>query len=228
MRKKKHEMILGKLEKELCFNSGFYTFLNPYSYLRLINSDADISKIDAIYVDGILMVIFLRVFNGVKVDRLSFDMTSIAPNIFDYCIENNKSISFVGASESEIAKFKINIESQYPRLNVVRFDNGFQNVLSESFIDGLISQEPDVIVAGLGTPLQEEFLIKLSQTKWRGMAFSCGGFIRQYSRDVQFFPNWSNKLHLRWLVRLFREPHVISRIFKYYPLFVYRYLINNR
>lgn len=228
MADKINKAIKSKLRAEVSFEKGIYTFVNPYSYLSLIDNDVDVSDFDGIYVDGILMVIFLRLVSRIKVKRLSFDMTSVAPLAFEHCIENGKSIVFVGASESEILEFKNKIASSYPELNILAYKDGYQDVLLDEFVEEIIALNPDFIIAGLGTPLQEKFLKRLKTSGWNGVGFTCGGFIRQYSVDKNFFPKWSNDLHLRWLVRLFREPHVMKRIVFQYPRFVFKYLRLNK
>ena len=52
------------------------TFVNPYSFFKLIVSDIDISKIDYIGVDAISLVFWLRLF-GFKLTRSSMDNSSL-------------------------------------------------------------------------------------------------------------------------------------------------------
>ena len=84
-------------------NKGINTFVNPHSYLLLRKSN-DLSYIDKIYVDGILLVKLFSIF-GIKVKRRSFDMTSLAPKVFRECIEKNKTIYFIGSKKNDIIKF---------------------------------------------------------------------------------------------------------------------------
>ena len=67
----------------------------------------------------------------------------------------------------------------------------------------------------MGVPLQERFLLQLTDAGWNGVGITCGGFLDQLSQGVQYYPGWINSLNLRWAYRLMREP---GRLWRRYLL----------
>ena len=68
------------------------TFLNPFSYIVARKNIKHLSQFN-IEIDGGMLVVVLRFF-GLRVKRKSFDMTSLAPIVFENAIKNNQSVFF--------------------------------------------------------------------------------------------------------------------------------------
>lgn len=214
-------MIIKKIYIQKTCNSltteGINTFVNPYSYLLLRKTD-NLNYIDNIFVDGILLVKLFRMI-GINVSRKSFDMTSLAPKVFKECTERSKSVYFIGSKKSDVNEFTNIIKKEYPKLNVIgKRDGYFSNRDERSLeIDKLITINPDVLVCGMGTPFQEDFLIDLKKKGWKGAGYSCGGFIHQTVNRLEYYPNFYNKYNLRWLYRIMDEPKLFKRYAFVYP-----------
>lgn len=184
------------------------TFLNPVSY-QLLRAHPEILDIfDRIFVDGILLVKLLE-WGGVrKTRRTSFDMTSAAPVLFRSCIESRRSIYFVGARQQEIDRFVGMISRAFPDLEICGYRDGYFPIEQwEDVARSIMDLRPDVVVVGMGTPRQEEFIAALSSVdrSWEGIAFSCGGFFHQTQDRLFYYPWWVDRLHLRMPYRTLRE-----------------------
>ncbi|HET8858747.1 WecB/TagA/CpsF family glycosyltransferase [Marivirga sp.] len=211
-------------------NIGFYdkeanvvTFLNPVSYVIVRNSNIDFEKFDCIYIDGLLLVKLLKLFNVVDVNRISFDMTSLAPKLFDHVRNENKSIYFLGSKKEEISNFVKLIQSEF-NLNIKGFRDGYFDVDNcEDIITEIQNSAPDYLVVGMGSPRQEEFLIKFREKNLKNITcFTCGGFFHQTQSKIDYYPKWIDKFNLRMPYRLIKE-RLYSRL-KYYPLFLFYFL----
>ncbi|WFE72459.1 WecB/TagA/CpsF family glycosyltransferase [Halomonas sp. M1] len=202
--------------------SQLVTFLNPYSYLIARKNIALIDRFHTICYDGFLLVLAMKCI-GKKCYRISFDMTSLAPVVFHDACENKKSIFFIG-SEPGVAHEAIEkIKVEFPTLLVSGFRHGFFENSDDRdlFIKQLAEENPDIVIVGMGSPLQEKFLFDLSASGWRGLGFTCGGFLHQTaSGGTQYYPKWMNYLNLRWLYRIFDEPKLIRRYLLDYPKFL--------
>ncbi|HBW84806.1 MAG TPA: glycosyltransferase [Gammaproteobacteria bacterium] len=208
-----------------CLNS----FINPYSYLVVRKR---FFGIDRWFVDGQFSVWLLNAL-GFNVTRKSFDMTSLAPEIFRFCEQNTKSLVFIGASTEDVEKFVDVVLDNYPKLKILFYRNGFFDCNSdlESTQRRIVEDNPDFVICGMGAGKQEEFLMKLRESGWFGTGYTCGGFIHQTaSAGIKYYPTWADRLHLRWLYRMIDEPKLIKRYFKYYPIFplflIYDFLKN--
>lgn len=213
----------NKKEKKLT------TFLNPYSYI-LARQEVKLLENFNIEVDGIALVMILRFFNIICVQRKSFDMTSLAPIVFNNAVEESKSVYFIGAERGVIDQAIVNIRSRYPKLNVIGFKHGYFNNQKERFqvLKNINKMNPEIVVCGMGTPLQENFLFDLQSLGWTGLGYTCGGFLHQTAKGIEYYPKWIDKYNLRWIYRIYDEPKLLFRYIIDYPkflgLFLYDYL----
>ena len=207
--------------------SFFVTFLNPYSYGVGRKFSAVFKRFDAIYVDGISLVILLKLF-GVKCKRMSFDSTSMAKVLFNYCEASGKTIYFIGAKQEEIDESIRNFKFQFPQLNIVGYRNGYIKTPEEKkdLISDIMRMNPDFVISGMGTPLQEAFLLNLKDAGYKGTGFTCGGFLHQSAKGVKYYPEIYNKLHLRWLYRIMDEPKLLKRYLFDYPRAAFLFIID--
>lgn len=202
------------------------TFVNPVSYLTARKKIDIYSQFDFILPDGWLLVFFLRIFKIGNASRFSFDMTSIAPVVFHKATEQNQSIFFIGARPDEIESFISLIKANFPGINIIGYRDGYFSQLNErnEILNTLLRKSPDIVVAGLGAPLQEKFLVDLKNAGWNGCGYTCGGFIHQTSKKLKFYPEWVNNYHLRMPYRFIKEPHFRKRIPDYFKfIFAFSY-----
>ena len=197
-------------------NKMITTFLNPFSYLLARSNKDQLSHFN-INIDGGLLVILLNLF-GFKYKRKSFDMTSLAPVVFNDAIKNSKSIYFIGSKPKVIDLAIKNIQDQFPKLNICGYRDGYINDNEIVVVLDIInSLKADYVICGMGTPLQEQFLIDLKNSGWTGKGYTCGGFLHQTAAGIRYYPNWVNTLGLRAFFRMYDEPKLIRRYFIDYP-----------
>lgn len=202
-------------------DNRIYTFINPYSYF-LLRKTKLIRNLDGIYVDGISLVAIFNFF-GIKTKRKSFDMTSLAPVVFKECISDNKNIYFIGSNKEEIYNFVQIIKKEYPKLYIIGYQNGYFNgdVDYKNELEKIYSKRPDVVVCGMGAKHQEQFLIDLRKIGWSGTGFTCGGFIHQTAKGINYYPSFFNRHNLRWFYRIYDEPKLIYRYSIIYPFAIF-------
>jgi N-acetylglucosaminyldiphosphoundecaprenol N-acetyl-beta-D-mannosaminyltransferase len=219
--------ILDKIQETTFENhkqTRLVTFLNPYSYLQARKDIVLFSKFDEIHIDGILLVKFLNLFGIAKVKRKSFDMTSLAGNVFSCVEEHRQRIFFIGSQEGIIDKSIQVIKDNYLSIDVCGYRHGY--FLSEEERNDTLQKikdlQPDIVVCGMGTGLQEAFLFDLQKLDWYGTGYTCGGFLHQSSSGtLHYYPKWINKYNLRWAYRIFREP----RLFKRYTIDYMKFIL---
>ncbi len=199
---------------------NIHTFVNPFSYSVLRKKTALIDSFDRVLVDGQLLVVFLKALGVAKLKRKSFDMTSLASEVFSYAVADNRSVFFVGTTPKSISAAADEILNRFPGLKLVGYHHGYLDDEEDAsnVIDVINTKTPDIVVVGMGTPRQEHFLVKLGNSNWSGTGFTCGGFFHQSATGIDYYPRWADKLHLRWLYRIFDEPKLAKRYFLQYPV----------
>jgi len=219
-----------KLYKILKSNSNIeegklYSFINPYSYLLLRHSKL-LDDINAVFIDGGFLALIMSLVFRQRIQRISFDMTSLAPQVFKNAEMTGDSIYFVGSKDEEIVNFISRIKEAYPKLIIAGYRNGyFEADEYEKELESICLAEPKIIVVGMGTPIQEKFLIDCRNKGWLGTGFTCGGFFHQTAKSILYYPLWIDKYNLRWMYRIYDEPKLLRRYMIDYTwfLFVFAY-----
>jgi len=194
---------------------AIYTCVNPYSYHLIRKNSCLYKNMDGIFVDGILMCLFIRFFWGYNIQRHSFDMSGIAADLFFRLNKTGESIYFIGAKQLQLNATVKHIQNSYPQIKIVGFRNGYFSSLSDrkKAIQDIIDMNPKFVIVGMGAPLQEIFAIELQQCGYKGIVFTCGGFFHQTVNGIKYYPDWINKYNLRAFYRLYKEKGLFKRLY---------------
>ena len=191
-----------------------YTFLNPVSYLDALKNKELFAQMDGIYADGYLLVSAIKILYGVNIGRYSFDMTSVAPLLFEYVRNTGKTVYIVASKQDQVEKAVAIIKEMYHGINIVGYRNGYFSTgkEQEEEVCHISEVNPDFLIVGMGAIMQEKFLLKVKQAGFSGIGFTCGGFIHQTAKnEIDYYPAWVDKYNLRFLYRMYREPHTSKR-----------------
>ncbi|HAT1645604.1 TPA: WecB/TagA/CpsF family glycosyltransferase [Raoultella planticola] len=201
-------------------DEGINTFLNCYSYYIFRKRSKDYQVFDKIYCDGILLQKMVGVI-GIKTKRISFDMTSLAPEVFRYAEKSMSTVAIIGSEDEYLQDAIGKLKDKFPDLKVIESRNGFftSKEEREKYLERINEINPDIVIVGMGTPLQDYFLIDLKKQGWMGLGYTCGGFIHQTAnKGTIYYPKFFDKYNLRWLYRIYDEPKLFKRYFLYYPI----------
>lgn len=191
-----------------------YTFLNPVSYLTALDNKELFGQMDGIFADGGLLVKAIKMLYAKVVTRRSFDMTSMAPELFAYAVEHDKTIYIVASKQEQVEKTVEIFQERYPEVKFAGYRNGYFS--SEEEMDKeakhITELNPDFLIVGMGALMQEKFLLKVKSVGYQGVGFTCGGFIHQTSKnEIDYYPAWVDKTNLRFVYRMWKEPHTRKR-----------------
>ena len=103
-------------------------------------------------------------------------------------------------------------------LNVSFYRNGyFKNDYERmKCIEQINELNPEVIFIGMGAPQQDFMIEDIVKSGWKGLVFSCGGYLHQVADTdrTSYYPHLIDRLNLRWAFRIFKEPKkMIKRYF---------------
>jgi N-acetylglucosaminyldiphosphoundecaprenol N-acetyl-beta-D-mannosaminyltransferase len=97
------------------------------------------------------------------------------------------------------------------------FDHSAGSAENEAVLEEINATAPDILLAGLGMPLQEIWLTQNRQRLDAGVALSGGAVFDYASRRVRRGPPILTEHGFEWLARFLREPRRLWR----------RYLLGN-
>lgn len=192
-----------------------YSFVNPVSYLQIRPHCRLYDDVDGLFADGSLMVFFIALFCGKKIRRYSFDMTSMAKTFFEFASKNGKSVYLIGSEQERIEIAHKTIVGKYPNLKLVEYRNGYfaNDDERQAAIQRIVELQPDYVIVGMGAVVQDRFLVDLKKAGFKGIGFSCGGFFSQMAQkeSIDYYPPWVDRLNIRFLYRMYKEPHTRGR-----------------
>ena len=191
-----------------------YTYLNPVSYLTALENKKLFSQMDGIFADGGLLVKAIKLVYGKQVTRRSFDMTSMAPELFAYAAEHGKKVYIVASKQEQVEEAVEIFRERYPKVKFAGYRNGYFASEEEMAQEArqVTELNPDFLIVGMGALMQEKFLLKVKHAGYQGIGFTCGGFIHQTSKnEIDYYPAWVDKTNLRFAYRMWKEPHTRKR-----------------
>ncbi|WP_296261412.1 WecB/TagA/CpsF family glycosyltransferase [uncultured Phocaeicola sp.] len=204
-----------------------YTFLNPVSYLSALDNKAMFTRFDGIFADGSILAAAIKTIYGKHVTRRSFDMTSIAPELLSFAETNKKTVYVVASRQEQVEKAVGIFKERYADLCVCGYRNGYftSEVEMDKEAEHIAALNPDFLIVGMGALMQERFLLKVKDAGYRGIGFTCGGFIHQTANnEIDYYPAWVDRMNLRFLYRMFKEKHTRKRYAQAALLFPARFI----
>jgi N-acetylglucosaminyldiphosphoundecaprenol N-acetyl-beta-D-mannosaminyltransferase len=170
--------------------AGLVTFANPLA-VRIAAGDAgyrnNLGRMDFVFCDGIALAVAARRLGRFPMGRISFDSTSLAPKLFE---------------------FARRLAAEYPGISIIAALDGYRP--QRELVGNVSLLTPQIVICGMGAPRQEEFLVALADAGWKGVGFTCGGYFDHLGQGFQFYPALLDRLNLRWLYRIAREPRRIG------------------
>jgi len=129
-------------------------------------------------------------------------------------------IYLYGGEEGIAEKAKIELEKSFPKINIVGVCNGYCE--EEEVAQKIEKIQPDIVFVGLGSPKQEEFIIKYrDKLKNVKILMPVGGSFDVISKNKKRAPKWMIKRNLEWLYRLIKEPRRALRQTKIIKYVIY-------
>jgi len=195
-------------------NSVNFSYINPEfkNYLQ---------KFDIIHPDGIgikLAINFLRTgfYKGSR-----FTGSDFYPLLTADAIKHNRKLFFFGNSEEVLNKISGNNHG----LQIAGLQNGY-NFEDEKVIAQINSSMSDILIIGLGTPLQEKWIAEHREHINCRVMICVGDGISVFAGTRQRGPVLLRAIGMEWLFRLMSSP---LKYFKRYiignPLFLYRIIM---
>lgn len=200
------------------------TCLNPYYMVKLKEESYELyNEFDYICSDGMGPIKLNRLCGKPKSIRLSFDLSSMAGPVFNHIIRFKKKLYILGAKPNEIEKSVKTISRNFKELQIAGYHHGYISNDKITIINEILNSRANVVIIGMGAPLQDEIAVLLKKSNFIGTIYTCGGFIHQTTNKIISFPKWTNTFGLRWLYRIFTQKGMFSRLITTYPKFILTY-----
>ena len=193
---------------------SFIVAINPEKLLRA-RKDSALTKLlnDATYQipDGIGVIYASKLKRGKINSRITgIDCMDMLCKLSD---DKGYKVFMYGAKEETIKKAKEEIEKKYPNIKIVGYINGYLND-DKKIIETVNKSKADILFVALGSPKQEEWIVKNMNKLCVKIFQGVGGSFDVFSGNIKRAPKWMQKYGLEWLYRLIKEPKRIFRQLK--------------
>lgn len=216
---------LNEAKKALMENRNFHIItINPE---MIMNSEKNpdfkelINNSDLNIPDGVGVKIALKIKS---INQNQIRGVDFSRKLIELASKDNLRLGFLGAKEEVIQKAKENFLKKYPNLNFVYTRNGyFKN--DDEIINEIVEKNPQILLVGLGSPKQEEIIVKLKNKLKSCVLIGVGGSFDVFSGLTKEAPVIYRKMGIEWLYRTILQPERFKRIFPTLPLFLIKCII---
>jgi exopolysaccharide biosynthesis WecB/TagA/CpsF family protein len=180
---------------------------------------------DVCLVDGIGVKLAAVLLNEPRVRK-------VTPNdiIFDLCRElsyRKLTIALVGSQAAVLESAGEIISRAAPNLGIVVRAPGFLSHAEElSLMEELSERKPDVVILGMGQPLQEQWAVRMKVLLPTSVLFCVGGLF-DYLVGPRRWADVARRFGLEWAFRFCCSPRRTSRRYLYGIPALFAYIIND-
>jgi N-acetylglucosaminyldiphosphoundecaprenol N-acetyl-beta-D-mannosaminyltransferase len=191
--------------------------------LALAHEDRELARIlnsaDLATADGIGLVIASKILGEPLQERVAgFDLIS---SLFTELAEEDVNFYFLGGKPGVVDRAVVELKKDYPELKISGYHHGYLDRENQQQVIKEINQKNiDLLLVGMGVPLQEKFLDKNLADLNVGAAITVGGSFDVLAGEVERAPLWMQKAALEWFYRLLQEPSRFGRMLAL-PKFIY-------
>jgi N-acetylglucosaminyldiphosphoundecaprenol N-acetyl-beta-D-mannosaminyltransferase len=183
-----------------------------------------INRAGIVYCDGWGVVLGARILGARIPGRIT--LADWIWSLSALCEREGFSYYFLGSREGIAAEAARKLVERHPALKIAGVRNGYfkkSGKENETVVAEINRVSPDILILGLGMPIQERWLVDNWERIDARVAFAGGACFDFISGTVRRAPRWMADHGLEWLFRLILEPR---RMFARYvignPLFILR------
>lgn len=147
--------------------------------------------------------------------------TDFHHRLLESMLAQGRRVYLLGGSPAAAAALPAILDRAVPGC-IVRTHHGQIDMTDNTVLADIRAFGPDLLLLGLGTPLQFEWIARYLHTAGVPLTAATGNFLEFLARTRARAPRWMRALRLEWLHRLVHEP---SRLWRRYLLGLPRFAI---
>ena len=181
---------------------------------------------DRVYCDGMGVMLGARLLGKHISER--FTLADWIWALAEQLAANRQSLFLLGGKPGVAERAAQQLRQQVPDLVISGSMHGYFNKAknhpeNQAVIRALQTANPDLLLVGMGMPLQEEWLKENWSEVNARVAITCGALFEYIIGDLQRGPRWMTQNYLEWLARMVISPgRYAGRYLRDNPLFLYR------
>lgn len=192
-------------------------FLNAHCF-NLAQKDREyfdiLNSCDYLLNDGIGIKIASKIEKLVL--KKNLNGTDFIPEIAEMAAKKGYKIFLLGAKDGIAEEAAVKLKEKFEGIQIVGVHSGYG--LDDGVLEKINNSNPDILIAGMGVPMQEKWIRENKSKLGSVKLFVGGGAILDFlSQRIRRAPLFMRKFGLEWVFRLCLEPGRLWR----------RYLVGN-
>ena len=179
-----------------------------------------LNQVEIVFCDGVGVIVGARLLGHHIPERITYAdwMWQLA----DFAARSDISLYCLGARPGVAQAAADRLTAHYPGLKIAGvqhgyFDRTLDHPENRAVIERINAARPNILLVGMGMPLQERWLCENWDCLNVNIALTGGAVFDYMSGELQRAPRWMTDNGLEWLGRLLIEPQRLWR----------RYLVGN-
>jgi exopolysaccharide biosynthesis WecB/TagA/CpsF family protein len=199
--------------QQIVANPGNGSTVVMHGNLNTVYTCTKVSELKSALHQPCALVLFEGI--GLKIAKFLTSMvcwpdisgTELFPHFLSGCSDRTLRLALVGGQDGVADAAARAITRQFPNTIIVKTLNGFSDLSDEHSASRNIAQSrPDVVLLGLGTPIQEVKAVAFAQSTGAPLIWCVGGLFDLMAGIKQRAPAWVLACRIEWLWRLMRHP----------------------
>lgn len=181
-----------------------------------------LENITYFFPDGIGVYLASKFLYGKSGLKSKITGTDLYFQLIKNSTNTNTTFFFYGGSTKAISKLEEKLKTGQLQIKVVGYKSrDFSNY--DEIVQIINAAKPDILLVGLGSPFQEEFLSKYSKSLEVAVILLVGSGIDFIANTLRRAPKFMRRIGLEWLFRLAIEP---KRLWKRYIIGIPKFVIS--
>lgn len=206
--------ILNKKQTSICYANvnSVNLSVNEKNIGKLV------SEFDIVHPDGLGVLLGSKIIFGKDGFSFRLNGSDLYERIIEKSILNHWKLYIFGDTDETLEKVLYNCTE----LSIVGIKNGyvFEN---DKLLAEINKSKADILIVGLGTPKQEQWIVKNKSSLLVHVIIAVGDGIKVFAGTKRRGPKIIQRLGFEWFIRFIFEP---KRLWKRYfigiPLFIFR------
>ncbi|HIZ29341.1 MAG TPA: WecB/TagA/CpsF family glycosyltransferase [Candidatus Adamsella sp.] len=212
------EEVLALLSKDIDSGRSIELFFLNAHCFNLAQKDREyfdiLNSCDYLLNDGIGIKIASKIEKLVL--KKNLNGTDFIPEIAEMAAKKGYKIFLLGAKDGIAEEAAVKLKEKFEGLQIAGVHSGYG--LDESVLEMINNSKADILIAGMGVPMQEKWIRENKSKLGSVKLFVGGGAILDFlSQRIRRAPLFMRKFGLEWVFRLCLEPGRLWR----------RYLVGN-
>jgi N-acetylglucosaminyldiphosphoundecaprenol N-acetyl-beta-D-mannosaminyltransferase len=197
--------------------------------LNLASEDAGYRDVlnagDYVFGDGTGVRIGARVAHGARLQD-NVNGTDLTPRLFAANAGQGLRYFLLGATAEAIERAAVEARARFPGWELAGHHHGYLTTpeLNEAAIAQINTSGAQLLLVGMGNPLQENWIHRHRDRLKVRLAMGTGGLFTYWSGDLTRAPAWVRRIGYEWAHILVSQPHKARRYILGNPLFLARVL----